>query len=49
MILCINDDPRKRPDILELYLSVRKLYSILLNVTKEEVYDESEALKRKGK
>ena len=49
MILCINDDPKKRPDILNLYLTVRKLYSILLNATKEKVYDESEALKRKGK
>ena len=49
MILCIDDDPKKRPDILTLYLSVKKLYSILLNATKEKVYDESEALKREGK
>ena len=49
MILCINDDPKKRPDILNLYLTVRKLYSILLNATKEKVYDESEALKRSSK
>ena len=48
MILCINDDPKKRPDILTLYLSVRKLYTILLDATKEDVYDESAALKRKG-
>ena len=48
MILCINDDPKKRPDILNLYLTVRKLYTILLDATKEDVYDESAALKRKG-
>lgn len=48
MILCINDDPKKRPDILTLYLTVRKLYTILLDATKEDVYDESAALKRKG-
>ena len=47
MILCIDDDPKKRPDILKLYLTVRKLYLILLEETEEEVYDESEALKHK--
>ena len=49
MILCINDDPKKRPDILTIYLVVRKLYLILLKVTKEKVVDESEALKRSAK
>ena len=46
MIKCIDDDPKKRPDILSLFLIVRKLYQILLEVTKDKVYDESEALKR---
>ena len=49
MILCINDDPKKRPDILTIYLVVRKLYLILLKVTKEKVVDESDALKRNAK
>ena len=46
MILCISDDPKKRPDIGSLYTVVYKLYSILLKVTKEKVIDESEALKK---
>ena len=46
MIKCIDDDPKKRPDILSLFLIVRKLYQILLEVTEDKVYDESEALKR---
>ena len=46
MILCIDDDPKKRPDILSLYLIVRELYLILLSVSKEKVYDESEANKK---
>ena len=45
MIKCIDDDPEKRPSILSLFLIVQKLYNILLKVTKERVYDESEALK----
>ena len=47
MIKCISDDPNKRPNILALYLIVRKLYNILLEVTKEKVkvYDESESFK----
>ena len=48
MICCIDDDPDKRPDILDLYLAVRKLYIILLKTSKEKVYDESEIIKRKG-
>ena len=46
MIKCIDDDPDKRPDILPLFLIVKKLYNILLKVTKEDVYDESEYKKR---
>ena len=45
MIKCIDDDPEKRPDILALFLVVRKLYKCLLKVTKEKVYDESESKK----
>ena len=45
MIRCINDDPEKRPDILTLFLAVRKLYKILLSVTKVPVIDESELIK----
>ena len=46
MILCIDDDPKKRPDIETLFLAVRKLYIILLEAAKEKVYDESEIIKR---
>ena len=46
MILCIDDDPQKRPDIKTLFLAVRKLYIILLEAAKEKVYDESEIIKR---
>ena len=46
MILCIDDDPKKRPDIAALFLCVRKLYIILLEAAKEKVYDESEIIKR---
>ena len=45
MILCISDDPKRRPDIKTIYLVVRKLYIIMLKVTKDEVIDESGALK----
>ena len=47
MILCIDDNPKKRPDILSLFLCVRKLYIMLLEVSKEKVYDETEIIKRK--
>ena len=47
MIKCIDDDPEKKPDILALFLVVRKLYKSLLKVTKEKVYDESESKKHK--
>ena len=47
MICCIDDDPNKRPDILTLFLAVRKLYIILLDASKEKVYDETEIIKRK--
>ena len=46
MIICIDDDPNKRPDILTLYLAVRKLYIILLESSKEKVYDESDIFKK---
>ena len=46
MIQCIDNDPEKRPDILTLFLTIRKLYKVLLNVSKEKIYDETEALKR---
>ena len=46
MIRCIDDDPAKRPDIVAIFLVVRKLYKILLSVMKEKVYDESEIEKR---
>ena len=46
MICCINDDPDKRPDILSLFIVVKELYNVLLKVSKEKVYDESEFLKR---
>ena len=45
MIKCINDDPVKRPDIASLYITVRNLYKMLLKVSKEFVFDESEILK----
>ena len=45
MIKCIDDDPKKRPDILTLFINVRKLYKILLKVTKKKVIDETEYLK----
>ena len=45
MIKCIDDDPKKRPDILTLFITVRQLYKALLKVTKEKVYDESAPLK----
>ena len=48
MIKCIDDDPKKRPDILSLFLAVKKLYEILLNVSTEDIYDETEAIKKKG-
>ena len=49
MIRCIDDDPKKRPDILTLFINVKKLYHLLLKVTKEKttVFDESQALKVK--
>ena len=47
MILCIDDNPKKRPDILTLFLTVRKLYLILLDASKEKVHDETEIIKRK--
>ena len=46
MIKCIDDDPEKRPSILEIFLSIKDLYDILKEVTKEKIYDESEAIKR---
>ena len=48
MIKCIDDDPKKRPDILSLFLVVKELYKILLSVSKEKVYDETDAIKKKG-
>ena len=48
MIKCIDDDPKKRPDILSLFLVVKELYKILLSVSEEEVYDETDAIKKKG-
>ena len=45
MILCISDNPKRRPNIKTIYLVVRKLYIIMLKVTKDEVIDESGALK----
>ena len=45
MIACIDDDPEKRPSILDIFLIVRMLYNILKKVTKEPVYDESESIK----
>ena len=45
MIKCIDDDPVKRPDIASLYITVRNLYKMLLKVSKEFVFDESEILK----
>ena len=45
MIKCIDDDREKRPDILSLFIVVRQLYKVLLKVSKEKVYDESESLK----
>ena len=47
MISCIDDDPKKRPNILELYLVVKKLYDILLDASSVPIYDES-ALKDKN-
>ena len=47
MILCIDDNPKRRPDILTLFLTVRKLYLILLDASKEKVHDETEIIKRK--
>jgi serine/threonine protein kinase len=46
MILCIDDNPKRRPDILTLFLTVRKLYLILLNASKEIVHDETEIIKK---
>ena len=45
MIRCIDDDPEKRPDILTIFITVRELYQILLKVTKDSIYDESESKK----
>ena len=45
MIQCIDDDPDKRPDIASLYIVVRELYKILLKVSKDFVFDESEICK----
>ena len=45
MIKCIEDDPKKRPSILSVFLIIQKLYNILKSVAKERVYDESESEK----
>ena len=39
MKLCINGDTKKRPDIpsLYLYLTIKKIYLILLEVSKEKI------------
>lgn len=46
MILCIDDNIAKRPEIEKLILIVKNLYITLLNDSEVPVYDESEALKR---
>ena len=46
MIKCIDEDPKKRPTILEIFLIVKTLYDILKEVTTNSIYDESEAIKR---
>ena len=47
MIKCIDDDPDKRPDILSLFKVVDSLYRLLLKVSKEKIYDESQVEKLK--
>lgn len=46
MIFCINDDPNKRPVILDLFLTIKKFYDILKKNSKEKIYDETEYIKR---
>jgi serine/threonine protein kinase len=41
MIKCIDDNPKKRPDIVDIFLIVKMLYEILKKVSKEKIYDES--------
>ena len=43
---CIDEDPEKRPTILEIFLIVKTLYDILKEETTIPIYDETEAIKR---
>ena len=42
MISCIADDPRKRPPISAIVIIVKKLYEIMLNVTRDLMDEESD-------
>ena len=42
MIKCIDDDPRKRPPISAIVIIVKKLYEIMLNVTRDLMDEESD-------
>ena len=45
MIKCIEEDPEKRPSIVDIFLMVQMLYEILISVSKERIIDESESKK----